>query len=106
MNPSYRGTEAPRRDSGSSSVPRCLGVSRSATLLAAAAILAAVAGAAARADQTAAAAQPAPPTFNGAVAPILFARCVGCHRPGESAPMSLLSYESVRPWARAIKARV
>ena len=50
--------------------------------------------------------QPAPPTFNGAVAPILFARCVGCHRPGESAPMSLLSYESVRPWARAIKARV
>lgn len=46
------------------------------------------------------------PTFNQAIAPILFSRCVGCHRPGEAAPMSLLSYENARPWARAIKARV
>jgi hypothetical protein len=45
-------------------------------------------------------------TFNRDVAPILYARCVGCHRPGESAPMSLLTYESARPWARAIRARV
>ena len=33
----------------------------------------------------------AAPTFNQAVAPILFARCAGCHRPGEAAPMALLS---------------
>jgi hypothetical protein len=46
------------------------------------------------------------PTFNDAVAPILFSRCVECHRPGEAAPMSLLSYDAVRPWARAIKTRV
>src|SRR2546423_6285845 len=53
---------------------------------------------------TAAAAQaPAPPTFNQDVAPILFANCVACHRPGDIAPMSLLSYQSARPWARAIK---
>src|SRR4051812_46029797 len=46
------------------------------------------------------------PTFNQAVAPIVFSRCVECHRPGEAAPMSLMSYELARPWARAIKARV
>jgi mono/diheme cytochrome c family protein len=46
------------------------------------------------------------PTFNKDVAPILFANCVSCHRPGEVAPMSLLSYENARPWARAIKAKV
>jgi len=45
-------------------------------------------------------------TFNQHVAPILFAHCVACHRSGEIAPMSLLSYDEVRPWARAIKARV
>lgn len=46
------------------------------------------------------------PTFNKEVAPILFAKCVSCHRPGDVAPMSLLSYENARPWARAIKTRV
>ena len=51
-------------------------------------------------------AQQAPPTFNRDIAPILFAKCVSCHRPGEIAPMSLLSYEAARPWARAIKTRV
>ena len=29
-----------------------------------------------------------------------------CHRPGEVAPMSLMSYNEVRPWARAIKAKI
>src|SRR5262245_18212921 len=51
----------------------------------------------------------APPdrrTFNRDVAPILFRRCVGCHRPGEAAPMSLLTYRDPRPWARAIAAQV
>jgi hypothetical protein len=47
-----------------------------------------------------------PPTFAKDVAPILYASCVGCHRPGEVAPMSLISYEDVRPWAKAIRSKV
>jgi hypothetical protein len=46
-----------------------------------------------------------PPEFSD-VAPILYARCAGCHRPGRVAPMSLLTFDQVRPWARAIKNRV
>jgi mono/diheme cytochrome c family protein len=46
------------------------------------------------------------PTFTRDVAPILYKNCVGCHRPGEMAPMSLLTYEQVRPYARSIRARV
>jgi mono/diheme cytochrome c family protein len=46
------------------------------------------------------------PTFTKDVAPILFSKCVVCHKPGESTPMSLLSYDTARPWARAIKRRV
>ena len=42
------------------------------------------------------------PTFTKDVAPILFKNCVNCHRPGEAAPMSLLTYESARPFAKAI----
>jgi hypothetical protein len=42
-------------------------------------------------------------TFNKDVAPILNKNCVSCHRPGEIAPMSLMSYADARPWARAIK---
>jgi hypothetical protein len=45
-------------------------------------------------------------TFNKDVAPILFKNCVECHRPGESAPMSLLSYKDARPWARSIREKV
>src|SRR5258706_2700972 len=45
-------------------------------------------------------------TFTKDVAPILQRSCVACHRPNEMAPMSLMTYEDVRPWARAIKARV
>ena len=44
------------------------------------------------------------PTFYKDVLPILQANCQGCHRPGEVAPMSLVTYEQARPWARAIKA--
>src|SRR5437764_12346370 len=40
------------------------------------------------------------------VAPILDAKCVACHRPGEVAPMPLRTFEEVRPWARAIKDKV
>lgn len=48
----------------------------------------------------------AAPTFNQDVAPILFKSCTECHRPGQMAPMSLLDYESARPWARSIKQQV
>ncbi len=48
----------------------------------------------------------ATPTFNKDVAPILFSTCVECHRPGQVAPMSLLSFTEARPWARAIKTKV
>ena len=44
-------------------------------------------------------------TFNKDIAPILQRSCQNCHRPGQVAPMSLLTYEEVRPWARAIKQR-
>ena len=46
------------------------------------------------------------PTFSKDVAPILFKNCVTCHRPGEAAPMSLLTYEQARPYARAIASAV
>jgi len=45
------------------------------------------------------------PTFSRDVAPILYKNCVSCHRPGEIAPMSLLTYEQVRPYARSIRER-
>jgi mono/diheme cytochrome c family protein len=45
-------------------------------------------------------------TFTKDVAPIFFNNCVQCHRPGEIAPMSLLSYKDARPWARSIKEKV
>lgn len=45
-------------------------------------------------------------TFNKEVAPILQSRCQGCHRPGEIAPMSFLTYQDARPWAKAIKEAV
>lgn len=44
-------------------------------------------------------------TFTKDVAPILQRSCQSCHRPSSVAPMSLISYEEVRPWARSIKQR-
>ena len=46
------------------------------------------------------------PTFSKDVAPILYQRCVNCHRPGEAGPMPLRTYKEVRPWAGAIKEAV
>jgi hypothetical protein len=46
------------------------------------------------------------PTFTRDVAPIMFEKCTMCHRTGEVAPMTFLSYEDVRPWARVIKNKV
>jgi len=47
-----------------------------------------------------------PVTFNKDVLPILQNNCQTCHRPGEVAPMSLLTYSDARPWAKAIKTAV
>ncbi len=44
------------------------------------------------------------PTFHKDIEPILQSRCQGCHRPGEVAPMSLLTFQDARPWAKAIRA--
>jgi hypothetical protein len=45
-------------------------------------------------------------TFNKEVAPIFFKSCAECHRPGEAAPFSVLSYKDIRPWAKSIKEKV
>ncbi|MXY17784.1 MAG: hypothetical protein F4Y57_12520 [Acidobacteria bacterium] len=46
------------------------------------------------------------PTFTRDIAPILQQKCEGCHRVGQMAPMPLVTYEEVRPWARSIKSKV
>jgi mono/diheme cytochrome c family protein len=55
---------------------------------------------------SAARAADAPVTFSKDVAPIFYKSCVECHRPTMFAPMSLMSYDDARPWARSIKQRV
>jgi hypothetical protein len=55
---------------------------------------------------TAAAATAAVPTFHGNVEAILQKRCQSCHRPGEAAPFSMLTYKETRPWAKAMKEAV
>ncbi|MFL6449948.1 MAG: thiol-disulfide isomerase [Bryobacteraceae bacterium] len=45
-------------------------------------------------------------TFTKNVAPILYSHCVVCHHPNDIAPMSLLTYHEVRPWAAAIREAV
>jgi len=53
------------------------------------------------------AAQDSPPlTFNKDVLPILQKNCQTCHRPGQVAPFSLLTYKDARPWAKAMKTAV
>jgi hypothetical protein len=54
----------------------------------------------------AAAADSAPATFNKDVLPILQKNCQSCHRPGQVAPMSFLTYDTARPWAKAMKVAV
>jgi hypothetical protein len=43
------------------------------------------------------------PTYYKDIAPLMQNRCQECHRSGEVAPMSFMSYDQVRPWAKAIK---
>ena len=69
------------------------------------ALIAAMAGAG-RGMQAAPQSTDSVPTFTQDVAPILYANCVTCHRPGEIAPMSLVTYQEARPWARAITRKV
>ena len=45
-------------------------------------------------------------TFSKDVAPIFQAKCQTCHQPNSIAPMSLITFQDVRPWARSIKERV
>ena len=45
-------------------------------------------------------------TFHRDVLPILQRHCQSCHRPGEAAPFSLLTYNDARPWAKAIREAV
>jgi mono/diheme cytochrome c family protein len=46
------------------------------------------------------------PTFTKDIAPIFQQKCESCHRPDNMAPMSLITYEEARPWAKSIAARV
>jgi hypothetical protein len=46
------------------------------------------------------------PTFSKDVAPILQAKCQACHQPNSIAPMSLMTYQEARPWARSMRERV
>lgn len=62
--------------------------------------------AAAAANSDGRSSSPAGVTFSKDVAPILYKNCASCHRPGEIAPMSLLSYKEARPWAKSIKEKV
>ena len=54
----------------------------------------------------AAAAQQKQVTFSKDVSPILQSKCQSCHEPGSIGPMSLVTYQDARPWARSIKQRV
>ena len=47
-----------------------------------------------------------PVTFSKNVAPILQQKCQSCHQPNSIAPMSLITYQDARPWARSIRDRV
>ena len=49
---------------------------------------------------------PAAVTFSKDIAPIFQAKCQACHQPNSIAPMSLITYQEARPWARSIKDRV
>src|ERR1700740_984404 len=76
------------------------------TILAMATVCVVAAAGAARLHGQVPAAGTSTPTFSKDVAPILYKNCTNCHRPGEIAPMSLLTYKDARPWAKSIAANV
>ena len=45
-------------------------------------------------------------TFTKDIAPIFYRNCASCHRPGEIAPMSLMTFKDARPWAKSIREKV
>ena len=55
---------------------------------------------------TAAAQDDAPPTWSGEVAAIVHRSCAGCHHAGGAGPMSLLTWDEARPWAKAMAREV
>jgi len=79
-------------------------MTRTTVAAAALCVLAAVASVPVAAQAPAKAA--AAPTFSKDVAPILYKNCTNCHRPGEVAPMSLLTFKDARPWAKSVATRV
>jgi hypothetical protein len=81
-------------------------MSRTTWLWIGAAVWLGTSGLGAKSGVVTAAEAPAAPTFTRDVAPILMRSCVQCHRPGQVAPMSLLTYEDARPWVRSIKTKV
>src|SRR5579871_4995358 len=74
------------------------------TVIAAGSILAVSGLIAGEPSKTSASAKPV--TFTKDIAPIFQDKCEDCHRKDSMAPMSLVTYEEVRPWARSIKERV
>jgi hypothetical protein len=68
--------------------------------------LAVVIGALGSAPSASAAQANRAPTFTKDIAPIFQEKCQACHRPGYIAPMSLVTFEEVRPWVRSIRSRV
>jgi mono/diheme cytochrome c family protein len=80
-------------------------MTRKLFVAAAALAVAAVAAPVLTAQAPATATQTAP-TFSKDIAPIFYANCTTCHRPGEVAPMSLLTFKDARPWARSIATKV
>src|SRR5262245_1744315 len=70
------------------------------------ALFACLAGGLAGVSRTSARDEKTPPTFSKEIAPIFYKNCVECHRPGEIAPMSLITYKEIRPWAKSIREKV
>src|SRR5437867_4033217 len=79
---------------------------RTMVAAAALAVLAGVASVQVGAQASTAPPAAAGPTFARDVATIFYKNCTNCHRPGEIAPMSLLTFTDARPWARSIATRV
>src|SRR5271170_6423835 len=75
-------------------------------LVRASVLMAAFAGLAAAAGNDGEATGNRPTTFAKDIAPIFERACQSCHHAGTSAPMSLVTYNEARPWAKSIRERV
>src|SRR5499426_2185658 len=77
-----------------------------ASVVALAIIAVSIAPPTASTDDSKESAVPVKPTFAKDILPIFQKSCQDCHRPGTTAPMSLLTYQTARPWAKSIRERV